>query len=485
MSGDHWMARDSRSEINGPTKVTMTQWALAGLCLLLAGVGYLVLSYGELAFVAALLAAVNVLLVVSVTKEVFKTKVLGKFLLVLSTLVFFWLEALEMARERPPFAVPEGVPIPMSQFGPDLVGLAFLYVACFEVMLLAGYSVRFRMPRLLSWIRSRVDSPSRLTWALRYGLAACALAPLLLSYGFDIGAAVGALMAARSGVGPDAEDIGLFHNLYYLGMYGAALLLAEGLVLRRRSRAWGVLAGGIAAAPFVMWGARHLWLFVALPACVLAISRFRGRVGAFRALRWAVMGLLVLVVVQLQFALRGVGWREIGNLTSVQLIQGGQTGQFVALLFAEYLVPDMHDYFLEAVEPYFLTHWIPRQFWPDKPVMRSWAYYNDAYTLGSPYNVTPSVVGQFHINWGVGGVLFIGFWLGFLTFLADRAVLALDVDRQRAMTVALGMFYAFIVSSFRFYSPIYFTYFVFGLIGALLVTQARSAPKTALGMPVT
>jgi hypothetical protein len=68
-------------------------------------------------------------------------------------------------------------------------------------------------------------------------------------------------------------------------------------------------------------------------------------------------------------------------------------------------------------------------------------------------------------------VLFIGAWLGFLTVLADRFVLLLDSDRQRALFVVIGMYYAFIISSFRLYSPVYFSYFLFGLMAMFLLTR--------------
>jgi hypothetical protein len=132
---------------------------------------------------------------------------------------------------------------------------------------------------------------------------------------------------------------------------------------------------------------------------------------------------------------------------------------------------------MEPAEPYFLIHWIPRQVWPDKPIMESWTFYNESYVQGAAYNVTPSVIGQFHLNWGLPGVIFIGGWLGFLTCLADRVLLRLDSDRQRAMFVVVGMFYAFIISSFRFYSPIYFSYFLFGVLAMLLLTRRRSFIK--------
>src|SRR5947208_13893413 len=85
------------------------------------------------------------------------------------------------------------------------------------------------------------------------------------------------------------------------------------------------------------------------------------------------------------------------------------------------------------------------------------------------------------MNWGLFGVLYIGTVLGFLTMLADRLLMLLDPDRQRALFVVLGMFYAFIISSFRFYSPVYFSFFVFGLIAMLLLTRRRN-PAGAIAL---
>jgi len=47
---------------------------------------------------------------------------------------------------------------------------------------------------------------------------------------------------------------------------------------------------------------------------------------------------IVLLVAQAQFAYRSVGWREIGNVAPEDITNLNNTGQFTALLFAEYLV---------------------------------------------------------------------------------------------------------------------------------------------------
>jgi hypothetical protein len=427
-----------------------------------------------LAVLTVVQVAVGAILVSSAAKEILRARLPGKLLLAASTMVFFWFEAMEATFDDPPFSVPEEFLSLWGQFPLELLRQAFVYIALFYFMLCVGFSVSLEWMRpSFLWVSRRVDVASSNRKLLRYALASCAFIPLLSSYAFDLDTTVEALIAGRSKAAPAAQDSGLAHYLSFLGMYGASLLLVEGVLDRSLRRAWPLAVGFIAALPFIMGGARHLWLFVALPACVLALCRIRGKINLTLATHWALGLLLVLMVFQLQFVLRARGWESIASVRASDLLPEEMTGQFVALLFAQHLVPSLHDYFREPAEPYFLTHWIPRQFWPDKPIMRSWQFYNAAYTRGGNYNVTPSVIGQFHLNWGTAGVIFIGLWLGILTKLADHLLLAVDLSRQKAMAVAVGMFYAFIVASFRFYSPVYFTYFVFAVMGMLLLTRSH------------
>jgi len=67
--------------------------------------------------------------------------------------------------------------------------------------------------------------------------------------------------------------------------------------------------------------------------------------------------------------------------------------------------------------------------------------------------------------------LFAGLWLGLLGAITDVVFLNLHPGQGKAVGVTLGMFYAFLISSFRFYSPVYFYYFVFGAIGMLTMTR--------------
>lgn len=460
-----------RLSLRAVPKVSPVQWLLAGISVLLAASSYFWPTYDDLATLAFVLTLLCAVLLVQLAVETVGTRLPGKFFLVGAVIVYFWSGAVEAARQEVPFSVPEGVPVQSPQFSLDLIRLAFVYITLFQLALLIGYSVRPRVRKLVRVATSRLDSSAHNVRVLKYVLAACALFPVLLSYNLNVGDTVEALMSARADSGIEAADIGLLHFLLFFGMFGAALFLAEAVSGRSLGKVRNFLVGGLTVLPFVMSGTRHIWLFISLPAGILMFRRLRGKVTLTRALRWGALVAVIILVMQLQFAFRTFGWGDVQTVSADELTQVDVTGQFTALLYAEYLVPDSHDYFMEPAETYFIIHWIPRQFWPDKPVMESWTYYNDSYVRGGAFNVTPSIIGQFHLNWGIYGVIFIGIWLGVLASTADRLLLWVDVNRQCAMTVVIGMLYAFIISSFRFYSPIYFAYLVFGVVAMWAVTR--------------
>jgi hypothetical protein len=461
-----------------PARITPAQWILVCLPVAIAAAGYEVTSYNALALITQLLAAFNFVLLAFLVKEALGTRVVGKVCLVGGVFIFYWVEALNLSFQRNPFSIAEGFPINASQFDQDLIVQALVYITVFQLLLFVGYSVRLRISGVVAYVASRVDSLSFDRSLVGLLLALCAVMPLLIYCEFDYDKVVAALLASRSATDFDAPEAGLSQHLALFGLYGAALFFVYALKTSTWRRFWWLLLGVIAAIPFVSGGTRHLWLYISLPSLLIILRGFKGRLNSYRLLGPVAVVFVVLLVAQAQFVYRTVGWKEVGSVDPEELTAINNTGQFTAQLFAQYLVPVEHPYFRELIEPYFVIHWVPRQFWPDKPIMESWAYYNESYARGAAYNVTPSVIGQFHLNWGFPGVVFIGAWLGFLSFVADRVLMSLNPDRQRAMFVVVGMFYAFIISSFRFYSPIYFSYFVFGVLAMLLLTRRRRFSNT-------
>ncbi len=434
-----------------PPSVTIVQWLLVTAPVLLALTSYEFQSYAVLALITQALVALNVLLLLIVTREVLRTRTIGKFCLVGGTFIFYWLDALTLSSMKDPFSIVEGFPINATQFDQEMIQQALVYVSVFQLLLFVGYSIRPRLDRSIRFFTSRIDSLSLDRTLIAMLLVASSIMPLLIYYDFDGAKVITALLTSRSGSELESPEPGLASHIAVFGIYGASLFFVYALKAKTWQRFWWLLLGVLAALPLISGGARHIWLYISLPSLLIVLRGFKGSFTTSRLLALVSVALLILIVAQLQIAYRAVGWQEIGSEKTQEL----------------------------SVEPYFVIHWIPRQVWPTKPIMETWTYYNDRYVEGAAFNVTPSVIGQFHMSWGLGGVAFIGLWLGLLTLFADRLLLLVNSDRQRAMFVVVGMFYAFIISSFRFYSPIYFSYFLFGVIAMLLLTR-RPHVRTAL-----
>ena len=476
--------RKRKTNLSSLPRVTMIQWALAILSVIVSVSAIEFTSYNALALITQICSALSFLLLLAVAFEAFKTRVIGKCCLVAGVFVFYWMDALSLSTQTIPFSVPEGFPLRASQFSEQLIQQAVVYVSLFQLLLLVGYSIRLKLDRPLAYLSARVDAMSFDRSILVMMLILCALLPLLAYYQFDLDKVFNVVVASRSASDLDVPEPGMAQHLTMFGMFGAALFFVYALKSNAWRRFWWLFLGAIAAVPLVSGGTRHIWLYISLPSVLIILRGFKTDSGKkYGALGLSAAIVVVLAVAQIQFAYRGVGWREVGTVPVGDLSQLNTNGHFSALLFAEHLVPSEHAYFFEPVELYFLIHWIPRQVWPQKPIMEAWVYYNDSYVQGANFNVTPSVIGQFHMEWGLAGVLFIGAWLGFVTLITDRVILMLDANRQRAMFVVAGMFYAFVISSFRFYSPIYFSYVVFGVVAMFLLTRRRATTSAPFLQP--
>lgn len=450
------------------------QWGLAIFAVAAVLIGYSAKTYTELAVVAFALTGINTALVWSLFEVALQEKVLGKFLLSFSTTVVFYVEALTSALDVPSFHVLSGMPLPSVQFGQNLIKQAFFYIALFQIALFAGYSIRPRLPGLLAWTTSRVDVVKHGFW-IRCALALCIILAPLYYADFHFREVFEALAGAYKRFILPTPHTGLLSHTTSLGLFGGSLMLTEALLFRPRHRFLSLFFGLFVTAAVLLTGTRHLLSFVVFPVIAVALIRMRGTLKSGRILRWCAGAILILLAIQLQLAIRTRGWDKISELRLADLVPHRPGGQFDALLFAEYLVPQQHDYFFDIAEPYFIIYWVPRTVWPNKPSVPSWQFYNDTYTRNDPvWNVTPSIIGQYHMGWGVFGVVFIGIWMGFLTYIADRLFLALNTNNQHAMATLIGMSYIFVVSSFRTYHPFYFAYMVFAFMGMLLVTRRAS-----------
>ena len=231
-----------------PPRVTLIQLSLASVPVLLSAITTEVNSYKTLAVITQICAAVSVVLLISVTREAIRARVVGKCCLVAGVFVFYWIDAVALTLQPTAFAIPDGFPINATLFNQDLIRQALIYVALFQLMVLIGYSIRPRFDKPLTFLASRIDSLSFDRSILGLLLILCAVLPLVTYYNFDFDKIIAALVASRSPTEFEGPEPGLAQHLAMFGMYGAALFFVYALKTSTWRRLWWLFLGAIAAA---------------------------------------------------------------------------------------------------------------------------------------------------------------------------------------------------------------------------------------------
>ena len=452
-----------------PLRIPGWDWALVSACLALVVAVWLGLAAPS-SLIAAVLLALNLVRLTTCVFRAIRAGAPGLALMVLSCIIFFWFDAFVLASQPLPFSPPGGMPLGQDRFSPEEVAKGLFYCGVFEAMIFVGYSWPARgATRIKRWAASRVDASGPLAKIILCLCVPCGFLTLTIAYGFRPDAILAALVNGRAGVAGVGEHQ-LWMNLDEFGLFGAAYFFVLATSKGTVKRVAGVLIGAFAATPFVLSGTRHFLLFIFLPVCVANLRKLSGSFNPGRVMKWSVLFVVFFCVSCLQVTLRQGGWVQILSPETIE-IYPDTSGQFSSLLYAEHLVPAGHAFFHEFAEPFFVFHWIPRQFWEGKPTMAAWEFFNSSYTRGQNFNVTPSIIGQYYMNWGVAGVVLIGLWLGFLARLVDSVNLYVQGRNRTAVIVVIGMGYAFLVASFRHYHPLYFTYEAFAMFVMLAVTK--------------
>jgi oligosaccharide repeat unit polymerase len=302
--------------------------------------------------------------------------------------------------------------------------------------------------------------------------------------------------------------IGLLPYIIYGGSFRQVV---SGILLGRADKAWASSAGSLIDADGVMtifWLTRSFLLAAVTLSGVYLLVQKRHRliVNCFY-LFVAGLGVLILyydqgtrsylalavVPVTTLWILRGsfanVRFRPgrlilLGVSTGLLLLAIGQfqvayrsewtRDKMSAQTFGEIVNPQHHvDFFTETANAvtvlderltaplyqsalfYFAVNPIPRIFWHDKPIDRTLWYFSlyrwgaDISVIGG--NALPSIVGQYYINFGTPGVIWIGFLFGFITAIVER-VFHRAADRVEFMVAAVSAF-TLMFLSFRHFAP--------------------------------
>jgi len=455
-----------------PARLPAAHWTLMWVSLGVAAAARLAADFSWQVTFTALFFLLSTAAMIRTLRLTLATRALGPGMLAAGCWLFFALEAMAGALESPPFLVPSDLRIGESQFSTRVVGDALICVAIYQLALAGGYSLRLAPSLPIRALLFRLDT-LRSRWAITQVLIALlVLVPLYVAFGTDYDRAMRVIQQARAGSLDDMFP-GLEMNLYWVSLFSCTVLLVEGVVYERRWGRWRAAVGLLLSSPLWLTGTRHLAVYLIMPVILAWLLTQPGRGLGRKVIRMILILLVVVVVLQAILLVRSYGWDHLAEVDLGQILTSKPTYQFESLLVAVYLVPQRHDYFYEPMTPFFVIHWIPRRLWPAKPIPAAWTYYNSTWVENRKTNVTPSIIGQFYINWGTPGVVLIGFWLGWLTAMCDRVAARIDPARQRLALVTLGMFYAFVFCSFRYYSPFYLQYWLFGALVMLALTRQR------------
>lgn len=397
---------------------------------------------------------------------------LARTMITTSVVYWFWLNAFQMSLASPVFPRPAATYPYMGYIVPtDVVAQSILLVLWFQLFLYFALAALPLPRRLLGRLSGRTDritgTPQDVLAALLAGLG---WIPVYVTYGGDFGRAFEELVNMRSAFGGAVQSPGLLVHLHIIAVFGGALAVARTLIGARGSHLFRAAAIGLSVPLLFLGGSRFVWGYLVLPAAVAMLARH------WRHIEWTRRRLALVVVLSLCFAStllvgavrqEGIERRSLVSSLKVEtLVDRGLFGheQFGALVIAVDLVPKHHAFFGEFFLPYFPIHFIPRAWWPEKPIPETWFFYNATVTGGGAFNVTPSVIGQYWMSLGWLGVAGIGLLLGWLAKTACAWIQLVEIERQILGAIEASLTLLFVFFSFRYFHPLYFTYPFFGFL---------------------
>jgi oligosaccharide repeat unit polymerase len=415
-----------------------------------------------------------------------KGGIVGRLTINFGIFYWFWFGAWHSASGSEAFPTPDilypgfwgGVPT-------TVVARSLIGINLFAITAMLGWRYVPQPARILRLLADRVD-PRSTNWLDLLALILVLLAwfSLFFAYGGNLGAAFHDLLIMRSdGQLGAVRDVGLVHHLRLLGVFGAALALVR-IVLKSPGTPLLRYLTVALMFPILFFGqgSRFNFGYLFMPAVIVLMAPSRHKVSWLNRRKSLLMVLAIgALLVTYQGAIRTEGF-QAKRFAEVEL-EAGLYGHdhFGAMMIAVDLA-DTQGFYYEPISPFFVTHFIPKAIWENKPYPQSWLDYNYAWTQGGAFNVTPSITGQYYLNWGFAGVLYIGFFIGWLSRFCESWFARLDVQRQFMSATVAGLLLSFVFLSFRFFYPLYFAYPLFGFLAYWILTRKRE-PRGGVRLP--
>lgn len=227
------------------------------------------------------------------------------------------------------------------------------------------------------------------------------------------------------------------------------------------------ISGGLIA---FLSGTRFKIVFLMLPSilAILAIQSKRFTLKK-KITVLSLVSFILLGVTFYQIINRNVTNKEFIDNSIASSAHGGD--HFTALTHAVFISKELDSYFYQPMISLFASDLIPRMFWSNKPSSLFWEYYNER--LAEAGNLTPSILGQYYLNWGFLGVFIVAFnfglWCRFTEYLTD---LYRSQKNIYHLWLAVSTI-TFVFLSFRVYSLNYFFYIIIATFFSWFFTKRQ------------
>jgi oligosaccharide repeat unit polymerase len=223
-------------------------------------------------------------------------------------------------------------------------------------------------------------------------------------------------------------------------------------------------------------------LMLVPPALVLIVERWKH--DRLKTLLVSALGAsLLALLLTFQLLFRAQGKLQTGPMGASSLASSESTFDFFSeTIHCFQFVPRFHDYFRENLPLQFIAGPIPRTLWPNKPeseMIWSYTYYwwgIDINAYGG--NLLPGIVGQFYMNRGLIGVVWLGVLLGWIQVRADSILMQLQQRYNRFTVLPAVMFVTWMFLQYRSLSP-GFLYPVL-LDGLLIAVMGRALSSASV-----
>ena len=249
---------------------------------------------------------------------------------------------------------------------------------------------------------------------------------------------------------------GFSNYLPILSIVASSLLLYRLIFIKKGVKSIKILGFLLGAILVFFSGTRFKLIYLVLPSVITIIFSNNDIISKNFKRKILIFFSTSLILISSYQITNRYGANDTNDFNTTKSITG--SGHFLAFCHAIEISKDLNYYFNQTMLSLFVSDMVPRFIWPDKPGSKFWEYYNKKLAIAG--NVTPSILGQYYLNWGVMGCFIIAFNFGIWLVVVDYYFKDYLINSNHFSLFLSAFLFCFLFLSFRVYSLNYFFYVI-------------------------